>query len=576
MKKIFKLIIIPLIIILLTGIIKPAVAQIADERTVTCVAKNVFFERANSAGFNINLASLENYKLTSQSNDKDEIVFYTFNFEIGGWIIIAADMNIDPIIGYNFSETLDLESLPEPLKDVLIENAKIYQFNSQEIIHPNWIKYADRDFTLTNVRTVGPLVQLPWGQHGGYNDNCPMINTTSHGYVGCGPLAMGMIIAYHKYPDNACAYNSLGGIEQWTNCTYSNPSLVVIDNLNRDYNWNQMSMTHPDQYNKKLLFHCGIMANACYKPSSTSIQYSSQAYIAMVENFKYKYRPVTEAQVFKGNYSFEEFCQILINEIEYDRPMLGFLVKSGYNGGHVVVISGYQNTSEFHINWGYFGNSNGFYNLSNPLIDPYDPNNQYNLSSIYRFIEPKARKKMSVHKNFETATTENFSASEIISTISEIKNGAQISLLCRKRIKMLPGFKVDNNSKFSANIGLGPSLEPTCGDGYDPYDPTDKINDHNDIENKELDLNTNLQTRLFEISAIDVRPNPTQGILDLHIHNPSIIKSIVIINAYNQNVYELKQIQKNSHINISHLPKGLYFMIGKSNTGTEIKKIILQ
>lgn len=573
MKNIFKNFILLFISVMITGLFNTITAQIADERTVSCVAKNVFYERAISAGYTISPPMLEDYKISHQNNLNNEPVFYVFNFEIGGWVIIASDMSIDPIIGYNFSETFELESLPLPLNDLLIENAKLYQFKDNKTIHPNWIKYSNQAYTMQNVSTVGPLVQLAWGQHGGYNDHCPMINTTNHGYVGCGPLAMGMIIAYHNYPNNACAYNSNGGIEQWTNCVYSNPSLIVIDYLNRDYNWNQMSMTHPDVNNRKLLFHCGIMANACYQTSYTSIKYPAQLYTAMVENFKYKYNPASK--VFKGEYTIDEFSQILKDEIDYDRPILAFLVKGSNGNGHVIVISGYQATYEFHINWGYFGTSNGYYNINNPLVDPLSPNEQYNISSINRFIEPRARKKMSVHKNFESTTNQTFIASELITIVSEVKNGAQINLFSRKRVKMLPGFKVDNNSRFRAYTGLAP-LEPNCGAGYDPYAITDFNAFAKNKENKNMGLMAEHQKELQAINDLIISPNPAYGMANLHIPHASEVLSVIITNTFNQKVFELEHIQQDNELNLNFLPKGLYLIYINSVNGTQIRKLILQ
>jgi hypothetical protein len=68
----------------------------------------------------------------------------------------------------------------------------------------------------------------------------------------------------------------------------------------------------------------------------------------------------------KNYYTDSQWIQLLKGELDNGRPM----VYGGFSdsGGHAFVCDGYQGDDYFHINWGWGGQSDGYFRLS--LLNP--------------------------------------------------------------------------------------------------------------------------------------------------------------------------------------------------------------
>ena len=61
-------------------------------------------------------------------------------------------------------------------------------------------------------------------------------------------------------------------------------------------------------------------------------------------------------------YSYANWIELLYNELAQGRPMVFSGQSTG--GGHAFVCDGYQSEDYFHINWGWGGQSDGYFKLS--------------------------------------------------------------------------------------------------------------------------------------------------------------------------------------------------------------------
>jgi len=92
------------------------------------------------------------------------------------------------------------------------------------------------------------------------------------------------------------------------------------------------------------------------KTSNASFQDEPKA---LVKNFGYDSNNQFYMRDF---YSFSEWIDLLKTELNAQRPVL-------YGGqsiyiGHQFVCDGYDNNGLFHFNWGWGGNSDGYFELS--------------------------------------------------------------------------------------------------------------------------------------------------------------------------------------------------------------------
>jgi len=75
-------------------------------------------------------------------------------------------------------------------------------------------------------------------------------------------------------------------------------------------------------------------------------------------------------------------------------------------------------------------------------------------------------------------------------------------------------------------------------------------------------------------SQINIYPNPTNQ--NFTIEANEILKSVKLYNTIGQLVLEIKPLQTNSQIEVSHLPKGLYFVQILQQNGTSVlKKVVV-
>lgn len=172
--------------------------------------------------------------------------------------------------------------------------------------------------------------------------------------TGCVATATAIIMKYHEYPKQA-----IGGVSSYYN--------IPIEYSG--YDWNNMLMHYgyygvqsPTEIQNnavaKLMWHCGANMEMEYKAGGSS----ASTYLAaqrLVNVFGYAN---TICAIQKYQLTWYRWKQIIKTELQANRPVL----YSGSNSriGHAVVCDGYTKDDAFHINWGWGGSYNGYFQLS--------------------------------------------------------------------------------------------------------------------------------------------------------------------------------------------------------------------
>ena len=134
-----------------------------------------------------------------------------------------------------------------------------------------------------------------------------------------------------------------------------------------------VEMVYGTTYSGAYLFQPGSM--------QTTEQYPAVD-VALRNNFYYKY---TTNGVFLRDYTPSEWIALLKMELNAGRP----LIYGGYasnGGGHAFILDGYDASDQFHVNWGWGGNYDGYFAIGN--LNPGVPLNNNNIAIIG--IEPAA------------------------------------------------------------------------------------------------------------------------------------------------------------------------------------------
>jgi hypothetical protein len=325
------------------------------------VAKKFYFEKANlyfgTLAFK-DLVLVETFtKTTGNKND-----YYVFNLAGKGYVIVAAEDVLQPVIGYSFDASYKDEGQPDSYKNFIqtyrdaiafIRNNSVQQTSDVKAL---WDFYSTDDpEVLTKSigsKSVDPLVQCKWNQSYPYNAYCPVDpgGSGGHVYAGCVATAMAQVMYYWRYP--------LQGIGSHT--YYYPPYGNLTANFGAtNYQWEGMqnSIDHENPGPiAELQYHCGVAVDMMYGPNGSGA-YSDDVPPALINYFGYS--PDCYFS-WKDNHSNTEWVNMLKDNIDNSWPMY----YSGYSsaGGHAFVCDGYQD-DYFHFNFGWSGSSDGYYTL---------------------------------------------------------------------------------------------------------------------------------------------------------------------------------------------------------------------
>lgn len=280
--------------------------------------------------------------------------FYIVNFNPEGWMLISADDEAEPIIAYSKKGQFVSYEMPESMQSWITTYAKNIlepTVNNSGKINPNWEISPQKTIATTSENIVDPLIQVKFNQSSPWNKYCPSDND-GKAYVGCVAVAMAQAMTVPQYPDKPTGFFS------YYCAPYGNLS---IDYSNEPvYNWSLiLSGSDNKDAAAKLLYHCGVSVKMSYSATGSGTQ-SSYIPNALKTYFKY---PNSALSYNREGYS-SNWEDLIKNELNHGRAV----VYSGNDGlgnpGHAFNLDGYDG-GLYHINWGWGGTNNGYYNINN-------------------------------------------------------------------------------------------------------------------------------------------------------------------------------------------------------------------
>ncbi len=286
------------------------------------------------------------------SDDDDEVLpLYVFSRGAGeGFVLVSGDDALPAVIGYTDTGDYDEDDLPPALRDMV----DYYSQSAQNLWAGNVETLADTPHKAASSSDIATLLTTHWHQSWPYNNLCPYISgTTNRAATGCVATAASQIIYYwRKDLDNRTKYDTP---------TYGYGDAPVTESIpsGTPLKWDLMqdsySGSDPDECTTAVatLVACAGMSGWLMYGSSTSGQISDQ--LDMLS----RQFGLNCSCVWKSGYSQSEWENMIIEDLEDGCPILYSGVHPA-NGGHAVVIDGYQaSTGLFHFNFGW-GSGNGY------------------------------------------------------------------------------------------------------------------------------------------------------------------------------------------------------------------------
>jgi len=323
-------------------------------------------------------AQMNGGKVSFVGSQTEFAEFYVFNNQIdGGFILVSADDIAHPILGYSDKGSFRTDvQLPVNVRGWFrgiskeISSAVALGVQQSDEVRAEWNSLLEgTPYPKRSTRAVSALLSTTWDQGKPYNNLCPTDSNTDSYYggrtvTGCVATAMAQVMKYWNYPTQG------NGSHSYT----SSYGTLSANFGNTTYDWNNMpnNLTNYSSSTQKtavatLMYHCGISVDMQYDIAENggsgayTVAYGSTpcAKSALVNYFKYKN---TIQGLFRQSYSDTNWKNLLKADLDAGRPIM--YSGASDEGGHSFVCDGYNNSDQFHFNWGWSGGYDGFFSLN--------------------------------------------------------------------------------------------------------------------------------------------------------------------------------------------------------------------
>ena len=246
------------------------------------------------------------------------------------------------------------------------------------------LKTADIPASNLPLRSNEGMLTSSWTQSAPYNLLCPRdpSNDYSESYAGCPAIAMGQIINYlrttqgTRFTDEDDYLHNYAGRnyridDDWENLQFpSFPQLnVLLDSVDAVF---QRGEELPDMLAAAVVFACGTACTQVYTSQGSGTFRVDQAFAA------YQRFGFTECQLYRE--ASDEMYATLISNLQAGYPAHLAVENPEGTVGHNVVVDGYRESDgKFHINFGYGGSLDDWYDIP-------DENFYYGMTKIEGII----------------------------------------------------------------------------------------------------------------------------------------------------------------------------------------------
>ena len=305
-----------------------------------------------------------NLHLMHTQKSGEKTLFYVFETTEGGFLIASANDNANAVLGYTangtFREALAIPSFKSWVGDcakalTFVANQPEASFK-EDYNRQGTFRSKARRANLPE--TISPLLgTIAWNQGAPYNRLCPLVQGTRCA-TGCVATAMAMVMKYWEWPIHGT------GEVSYTSSTYNLE--LSADFSQSTYEWKSMLNRYDGTYTDveavavaKLMSDVGISVRMNYGPSSGSN--GQRIPLALANNFFYN-KGVKYLE--RCYFDTEEWNSIIKGELSESRPVLMTGINYMDFVGHEFVLDGYNANGLYHVNWGWGGTSNGYFDVN--------------------------------------------------------------------------------------------------------------------------------------------------------------------------------------------------------------------
>lgn len=329
----------------------------------------------------------------------EQDMFYVYENANGeGWVIVAANDVVTPVLAYSETGHFRTDNLPVNVKSWMgkynkfIEKIEADGVEASEEAIEQWknLRKAPRAVQATVV--VGPLIKTTWDQDDPYWNLCPG-SGSSKAYTGCVATAMAQVMKFWEWPVQGTGSHEYQPLDP-NSTTGAKSKRYGKQSANfgaTTYDWANMTNSYSGSYTTveatavaTLMYHCGVATEMMYGNDADggsgtyTVNYGDWetnafpcAQNAFHEFFGYKKSGLTgymrDGDEYGGTtyyqkWSDDDWTAMIKAELDKKHPIM--YGGAGSGGGHSFICDGYNDADYFHFNWGWSGDNDGYYLLS--------------------------------------------------------------------------------------------------------------------------------------------------------------------------------------------------------------------
>lgn len=287
----------------------------------------------------------------------NDTLYYIFKGQASGYAIVSANDQQQAVLAFDQDEEYQSKtSMPFPLqfllqtycKNVELKNAEVNRLDSRRELKASRIIGIEIEPLLGNIK---------WGQRAPYNSKCPL-SKGERSVTGCVATAVAQVMKYYNYPRK-----TIKVIPSYT--TQSESINVSFLGSGEIFEWEKIVDNYPKNgYTTaqadavaKLMQYVG----AAYKMDYTQKQSSASLGPEPLVNY-FGYDADLIRYYYRTLMTIGEWNDMIVRELKAKRPVC--MRGSSSGGGHAFVIDGVNKEGLFHVNWGWNGSYDGYYDMT--------------------------------------------------------------------------------------------------------------------------------------------------------------------------------------------------------------------
>lgn len=331
-------------------------------------AKTIARQQASTLGIALTESNITSSRVKGQAASANASYYVFTNNDNNGFVIISGDDQMPDLVGYSTDGTFDGDEIPENLQDYLnAYDATVKAVQRGDKSALSIVAEAKALRASKSTKAVAPLLAkegINYDQMTPYNLLCPTYKdkegNENYTITGCAATAMAQILRYYKYPSA-----TLVDIPSYTTTTRGITMPAIPKGTTFD--WDNMLGTyrHVNYTDAQaeavatLMLCCGCSMRMDYDAESGADP--------TVDNFiTFGYDPDLIQMVPRYAFTLADWTKLIDAELAADRPI--YYLGYSQTSGHGFVCDGSDENGLYHINWGWDGRKNSYFDIS--ILNP--------------------------------------------------------------------------------------------------------------------------------------------------------------------------------------------------------------